>query len=260
MQRFVLVFLLSVACAAPVLAQVQGQVIRVLSYNIHHGVNNNGVLDIQGIATVILATNPDLVALQEVDSATTRVKKADQLKELAAATGMYVYFGKALNLEGGGYGNGILSRYPISNGYNIALPSAGAGAEPRVAAVVTVQLPGDSAALHFASAHLDHLEDPADRLAQCSTIVKHFAQHNMPVILAGDMNALPASKEIATLKSSFTDATEKLGPTWPSDKPTQKLDYILLHNKAQWHVMSAQVIEETVASDHRPVICELMLK
>lgn len=260
MQRFVFVLLLSFSAAVPAAAQVHGQVIRVLSYNIHHGVNNKGILDIQGIATVILATNPDLVALQEVDSATARVEKADQLKALAEATGMYVYFGKAMGLEGGGYGNGILSRYPIEKGYNIELPSTGAGGEPRTAAVVAVQLPGDSNRLHFASAHLDHLEPPADRLVQCGILIKHFGQHTTPVILAGDMNALPASKEITLLKGTFTDATEKLGPTWPAEKPTQKLDYVLLHNKTQWHVMSAKVIEETVASDHRPVLCELLLK
>ncbi len=252
--------MLCMAGAAPVPAQVQGQVIKVLSYNIHHGVNNKGELDIQGIANVILATNPDLVALQEVDSVTTRVKKADQLRQLAEATGMYIYFGKAMGLEGGGYGNGILSRYPIQKSYNVELPAAGAGSEPRTAAVVTVKLPGDSLLLDFASAHLDHLEDPTDRLAQSAILLKHFGQHRHPVILAGDMNATPASKEIAALKELFTDATEKLGPTWPSDKPAQKLDYILLSNTSQWHVMDAAVIEETVASDHRPVICELLLK
>ncbi|WP_343701609.1 endonuclease/exonuclease/phosphatase family protein [Chitinophaga sp.] len=260
MQRSVLVFMLCMAGASPLPAQVQGQVIKVLSYNIHHGVNNKGELDIQGIANVILATNPDLVALQEVDSATARVKKANQLQQLAEATGMYIYFGKAMALQGGGYGNGILSRYPIQESYSVELPAAGAGSEPRTAAVVTVKLPGDSLLLNFASAHLDHRENPADRLAQCGILLKHFGEHTRPVILAGDMNATPASKEITTLKSLFTDATEKLGPTWPSDKPTQKLDYVLVNNTSQWHVMSATVIEETVASDHRPVICELLLK
>lgn len=259
MQRFVLVLMLIFAGALPALAQVQGQVIKVLSYNIHHGENTKGELDIHGIATVILATNPDLVALQEVDSATSRVKKADQLKQLAEATGMYIYFGKAMDHDGGGFGNGILSRYPIEKGYSIALPATGEGSEPRRAAVVTVKLPGDSL-LQFASTHLDHLEDPTDRIAQTNILIKHFAQHPIPVILAGDLNALPASKEITVLKNTFTDATEKLGPTWPSDNPTQKLDYILLHNRWPLHVMTAQVIEETVASDHRPVICELLLK
>ncbi|MBO9155105.1 endonuclease/exonuclease/phosphatase family protein [Chitinophaga sp. GCM10012297] len=260
MYRIVFLFVLTLAASTPAFAQVQGQVIKVLSYNIHHGENMQGKLDIQGIATVILAVNPDLVALQEVDSSTSRVNKADQLKELAAITGMYVYFGKAMEYDGGGFGNGILSRYPIEKTQSIALPAKGEGSEPRNAAMVTVKLPGDSL-LRFVSAHLDHLDDPADRLAQVNIILQHtLAQPAVPLIVAGDMNALPASKEIGILKQHFTDATEKLGPTWPADKPEQKIDYVFLYNKTHWHVMSSQVLEETVASDHRPVIAEVLLK
>jgi len=244
---------------APAWAQIQGQVIKVLSYNIHHGENARGEQDISGIATVILATNPDLVALQEVDSCTNRVKKLNLLKELAAQTGMYVYFGKAMEHDGGSYGNGILSRYPIEQMYTIALPAKGENSEPRCAAVVKVKLPGDSL-LQFVSAHLDHLEDPADRLAQTNLLLQNLAKDSLPLILAGDMNAEPTSKEITQLTNVFKDASQGLGPTWPSDTPTQKLDYILLYPKSQWNVVNSLVLQETVASDHRPVICELLLK
>lgn len=259
MHRLIIILMLTLTLSSPVLAQVQGQVIKVLSYNIHHAENMKGEVDIQGIANIILATNPDLVALQEVDSATNRVKKANQLKQLAEATGMYIYFGKAMEHDGGGFGNGVLSRYPIEKSYNIPLPAKGNGSEPRNAAVITVKLPGDSL-LQFASTHLDHLEDPTDRLAQSVLLNQHFSATQLPVIIAGDFNALPPSKEITSVKNIFLDATEKLGPTWPSDKPTQKLDYVFLANKLQWHVINAFVVEETIASDHRPVICELLLK
>jgi endonuclease/exonuclease/phosphatase family metal-dependent hydrolase len=260
MYRIVFLFVLTLAASFPASAQVQGQVIKVLSYNIHHGENTQGKLDIQGIANVILATNADLVALQEVDSSTSRVNKTDQLKELAAITGMYIYFGKAMEFDGGSFGNGVLSRFPIEKSQSIALPAKGEGSEPRNAAVVTVKLPGDSL-LRFISTHLDHLDDPADRLSQVNLLMQHVqAYPTLPLIVAGDMNAQPASKEIGILKQTFADATEKLGPTWPSDKPTQKLDYIFLYNKTQWHVMNTLVVEETVASDHRPVIAEVLLK
>ncbi len=199
-------------------AQVQGQVIKVLTYNIHHAENMNGKFDVQGIAAVILATNPDLVALQEVDSATLRISKADILKELADATGMYIYFGKAMDFDGGGYGNGVLSKYPIQQAQTLALPSKGKDGEPRSAAIVTVQLPGDSL-LRFASAHLDHTEDPADRLAQIQLLLQQLQRSSVPLIIAGDLNALPSSKEITQLKAHFTDATEKLGPTGPQTSP-----------------------------------------
>lgn len=258
MQRPI-IFMMMVLLPGFALAQIQGQVIKVLSYNIHHGENTRGEQDISGIATVILATNPDLVALQEVDSCTNRVKKSNLLKELAAQTGMYVYFGKAMSHDGGSYGNGILSRYPIEQMYTIPLPAKSEKGEPRCAAVVKVKLPGDSL-LRFASTHLDHQEDPADRIAQTSQLLKHFSRDSMPLILAGDLNAEPASREINTLKSFFADASEQLGATWPSDTPTHKLDYIMLYPKSRWSKVNSLVLQETVASDHRPVICELLLK
>ena len=252
--------MLALLSGVPAWAQVQGQIIKVLSYNIHHGENTKGQQDIAGIANVILATNPDLVALQEVDSCTNRVQKKNLLKELAAQTGMYIYFGKAMSHDGGSYGNGILSRYPIEHMYTIPLPAKDENGEPRCAAVVKVKLPGDSLLLQFASAHLDHEEDPAARIAQTDKLLRHFSKDSLPLILAGDLNAEPSSPEISTLKSIFIDASEQLGPTWPADTPTQKLDYVLLRPASQWTVISSLVLQETIASDHRPVICELLLK
>ncbi|UYQ91610.1 endonuclease/exonuclease/phosphatase family protein [Chitinophaga horti] len=235
------------------------QRIKVLTYNIHHGENVNGEQQLQGIANVILATDPDLVALQEVDSVTNRSRKADQLKELAAQTGMYIYFGKAMNFDGGGYGTGILSKFPIRERYTLALPGNGGGSEPRAAAIVTVRVPGKDSLLQFVSTHLDHLDDPAARLQQVNTLLQHL-KTGYPAIIAGDFNAHPEAKEIALLKAQFTDATHQLGGTWPSAKPEKKLDYIFLHGKNKWEVKNAMVVGEAIASDHRPVLCELELK
>ncbi|WP_212002714.1 endonuclease/exonuclease/phosphatase family protein [Chitinophaga sp. HK235] len=235
------------------------QKVKVLTYNIHHGENIKGELDLQGIANVILATNPDLVALQEVDSVTQRTKHTDQLKELASITGMYTYFAKAMDFDGGGYGTGILSRFPIAEAVTVPLPSAKPGAEPRVAGVITVKLPGDSL-LRFASTHLDSEKHAGDRIAQAITLAEYFRETQTPVILAGDFNATPNAKEIQILKKIFTDATAQMGPTFPADSPRVKLDYIMYHPKHHWNVTGARVIEEAVASDHRPLLSDLELK
>jgi endonuclease/exonuclease/phosphatase family metal-dependent hydrolase len=235
----------------------QNQKIKVLTYNIHHGENTRQELDLKGIANVILATNPDLVALQEVDSVTGRSKGADQLKELAAITGMYTYFVKATDFDGGGYGTGVLSRFPIQNNITLPLPS-GKDSEPRAAGIVTVQLPGDSV-IHFVTTHFDAGKRSNDRITQANTLANYFKTAQTPVIFCGDLNAPPASKEIKILKQVFTDATHQVGPTFPSDTPKVKLDYIFLAPKARWNAGEAKVIEETVASDHRPVICEVEL-
>ena len=228
------------------------QSLKVLTYNIHHGQNTKGEIDLQGIANVILATNPDLVALQEVDSVTGRSKGSDQLQELASLTGMYTYFAKAMDYDGGAYGTAILSRLPISASERLTLPGS-TGKEPRIAGIVTILL-------LFVSTHLDAGEDPADRINQATALVQHFTPVKTLVILAGDLNAPPAAKETIILKQLFTDLTQSSGPTYPADTPNVKLDYIMIFPKQRHDTISARVIEETVASDHRPLVCELKIK
>ena len=46
-------------------------------------------------------------------------------------------------------------------------------------------------------------------------------------------------------------------PTIPSDQPRVKIDWVLTLKGQNWRVISGQVLEEKVASDHRPVLVEL---
>jgi endonuclease/exonuclease/phosphatase family metal-dependent hydrolase len=163
-----------------------------------------------------------------------------------------------MDYDGGAYGTGILSRLPITAKERIPLPGS-TGREPRVAGIATIQLPGDSL-LQFVSTHLDAGNDPADRVSQATALVQHFTPAKTLVILAGDFNAPPMARETGILKQLFTDATQSAGPTYPADTPTVKLDYIMLYPKQRWEVIAPRVIAETVASDHRPVVCELEIK
>ena len=95
--------------------------IKVLTYNIYHGelASSPGKPNLDSVAKLINKIQPDFVALQEVDSMTGRSerlygKRTDLIKELAAKTKMFGYFGKALEFEGGSYGEGILSKTPLS--------------------------------------------------------------------------------------------------------------------------------------------------
>ena len=72
--------------------------LRILSYNIHHGQGTDGIFDLERLARVISSVEPDLVALQEVDRATTRSGGVDQAAELARLTGMEAAFGKTIHL------------------------------------------------------------------------------------------------------------------------------------------------------------------
>ena len=58
------------------------KIVKVLSFNILHGATTKGDFDLDAIARVIIATNPDFVALQEVDFKTNRAMQYDLATEL----------------------------------------------------------------------------------------------------------------------------------------------------------------------------------
>ena len=89
----------------------QKKVLKVMTFNILHGATTRGDFDLDAIAKVILEADPDIVALQEVDFKTKRAKNYDLATELGWRTKMTPLFGKAMDYDGGEYGEGILSKH-----------------------------------------------------------------------------------------------------------------------------------------------------
>ena len=48
--------------------------------------------------------------------------------------------------------------------------------------------------------------------------------------------------------------------TWPSDDPKVEIDYIMVRPADRFKVIECRVIDEPLASDHRPLLLELELK
>lgn len=234
--------------------------IKVMSYNIRRGIPMNSTeINLQGTADVINAIQPDLVALSEVDRYTRRSGvTVDQAKELGRLTGMYHYFTRAIAHDGGEYGDAVLSRLPLLDSARYALPVAIPGSELRSVAMVTVEKEGMR--IHFASTHLDHLAREENRLLQAGEIVNTVVpQITGPLIIAGDLNALPASGTISTLKQAFTPGCLSCAFTFPSDKPERTIDYIMYRSSADFRVISYGPVTGKLASDHLPVVSVLQM-
>ena len=231
--------------------------VRVLTYNIHHGEGTDGKLDLARTAAVIKPLKPDVVALQEVDKKTTRSRGVDQAAELGKLTEMHVAFGKAMDFAGGQYGEAILSRYPLTEVQVHSLPFT-EGCEPRCALAARVRLGEDGPEIMFAGTHLEHAKASL-RLCQAQKLNPALAAKNaLPTILAGDFNDVPDSPAIKVLQPHWTDATAgQPDPTWPSDQPRMKIDYVFFRPVDGWRVVEKQVINEPVASDHRPLLVVL---
>ena len=229
--------------------------LRVLCYNIHAGKGMDGKLDIERLAKAIMAQKPDLVAIQEIDRMTTRSGKVDQVAELERLTGMNAVFGKTINFSGGEYGLAILSKFPITGHKVTQLPQM-TNQEDRGVLEATIQL-DDKTSLLFVCTHLCHANDER-RIKQAEKINELFAGHSGPVILAGDFNATPDNKPIETLRTEWTDTTCE-EPTYPSDKPNIKIDYIFYRPAGTARVKETHVIKDPLTSDHLPVLSVLEL-
>lgn len=220
----------------------------VLSYNIHHGAGLDGRLDLARIASVITSAAPDIVALQEVDAKTARSKGVHQAVELGRLTGMSAVFGSSMKYGGGDYGNAVLTRLPVLRHTVVSLPG-----EPRSALIVDIQIGAGRAVtqtISFISTHLDTREEP--RKASLP-LLENVVPVN-PTVLAGDFNAPPESSELSTLLKTWGNATTGPGlPTFPASKPETQIDYILIRPASRWRIIESTVINEPVASDHRPI-------
>ena len=207
-QSIILAFLL-ISITLTCIGQNQ---LQVMSYNVRHCAGMDMVLDYDRTANVINEHQPDVVALQELDSMTGRSKQRYQLGELATRTAYYPVFGSAIDFDGGKYGVGILTREPPLSTKSIPLP----GEEPRVLLVVELK------DYVMACTHLDLEEE--QRLASVSLIVEEAQRWQKPFILAGDWNDTPDSELLQEMAKYFTILSGNEA-SYPADTPQACLVY-----------------------------------
>jgi endonuclease/exonuclease/phosphatase family metal-dependent hydrolase len=231
--------------------------LRILAYNIHHAEGMDEVVDLDRIAALILEYDPDLVAIQEVDSVTNRTGKVDQAQELARMTEMEHRFGRFMEYQGGAYGMAVLSKLPILETSNYILPE---GPEPRTALSVEIQLAGSGRRVRFIGIHFYRTDE--ERLAQANRLEEYLADEpHLPTILAGDFNSTPGSEVMEHLGLSW-EVVEKGTDhfTFPSYGPEREIDFFLLKPAGQFEILRQQLIDEPVISDHRPLFIKLIVK
>ena len=224
---------------------------RILSYNVKHGEGMDKRLDILRTADVVKRANPTYVGLQEVDQMTRRVAGTNSCLVISEWCRMHASFGKAMPYKGGEYGNALLSReeplsvktYPLPVPPNLKQRLR----EPRVLVmcefknfwVGTTHINGEPSSMPFVRRAVE----------ECAA--------TKPVFVTGDWNARPESAVLKLMREFMTVLS-------PTDRPTVNdfshcIDYIAVdtaHAK-DFEVVSTDVIQETVASDHRPIFVDV---
>jgi endonuclease/exonuclease/phosphatase family metal-dependent hydrolase len=240
--------------------------IRVLTYNIRSG---NG--DLARTAQTIRSLAPDIVGLQEVDVHwAERSGFADQAVLLGEMLGMHVRFAPIYSLPSADsvkparqFGVALLSRYPIVGWKNDTLTRLSTQAQnPSPAPApglleATIEING--AVVRVFDTHLDYRSDPRVRKQQVTEMLAYVGTASGPTLLLGDLNATPDAAELQPLFEQLRDAwltAAEPGFTYPADMPAKRIDYVLASR--HFRVRSASV-PATAASDHRPVVADLLL-
>jgi endonuclease/exonuclease/phosphatase family metal-dependent hydrolase len=229
--------------------------LRVASYNIRHGAGLDGKLKLERTEEALRKLDADLIGLQEVDVEAARTGGVHQAAELGRRLDMHAAFGSFMDFEGGRYGLALLSRYPLRSTTSLRLPD---GNEPRVALLAEVELPGGEA-VHVVNVHFDWVGDDGFRFAQASKVAEHLRQLGRPYVLLGDFNDGPASRTLALFRAAAIEAVKPEGAsfTFPANQPAKEIDYIFFAPAERWAPSGATVVDERLASDHRPVIATL---
>ncbi len=238
--------------------QLAGQdTVRVLSYNIRHGAGMDDRVDLRRAARVIVAQRPDVVLLQEIDVGTERTGRVDQARAIAELTGLaYHAFGRFMDYRGGQYGMAVLSTAPILDSTTHVLPE---GEEPRSALAARIRVTPTAPEMVFVGIHLYRTED--ERLAQARRLVEIFAHETAPVLLVGDFNSQPGGSVLDLLSRHWYMPAKPPDAhcTFPADQPVQEIDFVLYRPAGRFRLLEYRVVDERLASDHRPVLAVLVV-
>ena len=247
--------------------------LKVMEWNIHHGVGTDGVYDINRLATWMAKINPDVILLNEVEKYTSwgnEDQPARFRSMLQSKTGKtwYMHFAQEFGQwSSNGKGHLILSRYPLDSVSRTTItPSSGlkwAGAASQ--ATITV----NGRTVNFVLTHLDPY-DQAMRLLQAQDAIRWAAGFAENRILSGDMNAWPDQSSIAEINKTYHDAwtvaanngtATGIGDITPFGATKKgRIDYIFYSKNAPNLVVLDASTPDTrnssgvMPSDHRPVV------
>lgn len=242
--------------------------VRVLTLNMAHGRGTSfhqlftGYNDIRqnldAVARLIRVADADLVALQELDQASSWSGGFDHLEYLARQVG-YPYHFHGLHVARDkprlAYGTGVLSRFPIESGISRAFAQNLLDTK----GYVLTRIDAPVGTLDLVSLHLDfkrtrerrtQLEFLAERLLDGDRTADHL-------VVAGDFNCRIRGRD--RVLSSFVDDQELVVAectkgTFPSRKPKRRIDYVLISEGLEYQ---QRMVVPARLSDHLPVLAEL---
>lgn len=239
--------------------------IKIMTYNIQHGLdykkllNKERIIDLDRICEIIKQENPDILGLNEVYNDVNNIETVEQTKYIASKLGYdYYFFGKSITIKNTiGYGNAIVSRYPIIDVklHNIEDPlvkDEDVYYETRSIIEVSIKINDkiiNTFVSHFGLAKSEQLNATNKLLS----LIK-----DKQTIFIGDLNMEETNENIKEISKALVNTSyliDRNKETYPSINPMIKIDYIFTKNVGN---IDSKIIKE-IGSDHFPVVSNIII-
>jgi endonuclease/exonuclease/phosphatase family metal-dependent hydrolase len=232
-----------------------GQPIRVMTYNIHQGIDADMKMDLEAIVAAVKAEQPDILILNEVNRTRATNGFTEVLSLISVETGLPFVFGN--NYTDGQYGNALLTKLPVLEWDNTHFQNN--TTETRGVLRVVIDTAGGP--LSFYATHLDHIASPKDvRFEQAAEVLDLWNQNSRSIFL-GDFNATPETPEIQQIYAAgFLDVLKETNQEdvftfWNLvPVPGYRIDYIFVTPDLE---IGKAWVPQTRASDHLPIVVEV---
>ncbi len=238
--------------------------LRIVTWNIHKGI---GGVDrryrIERIVELLESYEPDVALLQEVADHTPMSRFDYQVEVLADKLGMpHAAFRPEHRFRVGGYGNAILSRWPISDVHHVDLTIGRRKKRGVLQAKTRVRLNGGSRTVFLHNMHLGLAGSERGQQLERFLRSHPFARlhERTPIVVGGDLNDLWGSLGPKFLLPRGFRRAGALINTFPAILPVRPLDAIFVRGDLTvGRAFCPRSRLAGQASDHRPVIAELDL-
>jgi len=227
-----------------------GVVVRVLTWNIHSGIGPDRTYDLARIVELVRRHDPDIVALQEIDSR-GRSPADLPLPYLKQALGAHAAEARTITAQDGHYGHAVISRWPILSVklHDISVRRR----EPRCAIETRIVAPGGP--LHLVATHLGL--GLRERRRQAALLASLAAAGRDTTVMLGDFNDWFRQGSVRRALAKVMPA-RTMFRTFPASCPLFMLDRIYCRPERAL-VRSWTDREARAISDHLPVVAEIAL-
>ncbi len=223
--------------------------LKIATYNIAAGRYDRSL---RGICRDIKEADADIIGLQEIDMLVNRSGRIDMLKSLSYECGYeYRFFARTIDFDGGEYGIGIMSKYPLTHVEILPLDGGEFCKEDRVVCIAEISVLGER--IDFLNTHISY-ESADARRVQLEQISKR-ASSLRSYIMTGDFNT-----DDFSIFSVLGDcaAVNNSGNYLPSFTQGGKaIDNIVISN--DWQHLNAELAKPG-SSDHRLLSASLKRK